>query len=125
MLREGLPKERLTTRAAPVEDATSDPPIYRVVTFDLEPNLPHASDYPRDDGVHKTSSESKTILDLPQEADARRAAVSRTTVGRAGEIPPKLRRIGGTGAAAGDGATEIGRHRLGVLALMTPYAVRA
>jgi outer membrane protein OmpA-like peptidoglycan-associated protein len=52
LLREGLPKERLTTRAAPVEDGTSNPPSYRVVTFELEPNLTYASDDPLDAGIH-------------------------------------------------------------------------
>jgi OmpA family len=51
LLEEGLPKERLATRAAPVEDGTSDPPIYRVVTFDLQPTDPYATDFPLDAGA--------------------------------------------------------------------------
>jgi outer membrane protein OmpA-like peptidoglycan-associated protein len=51
LLQEGLPKERLTAKAAPVEDGTSTPPIYRVVTFDIEPTRPFVSDFPRDAGA--------------------------------------------------------------------------
>ncbi len=51
LLQEGLPKERLSTKAAPVEDGNSNPVIWRVVTFELEPNRPYATDFPRDAGA--------------------------------------------------------------------------
>jgi outer membrane protein OmpA-like peptidoglycan-associated protein len=51
LVQAGLPKERLTSKTAPPSDGTSDPPTWRVVTFELEPNRPYSSDVTPDAGI--------------------------------------------------------------------------